>query len=103
VVGEAREAGVEGLPGDDVGLHNWAACGYVLVWGVSRGGRTKGGPLSRGETCREGEGGVWKRTNDLRYESNDSREMEKCSISPLPPPPPPPTLLFVSLELRDER
>jgi len=29
--------------------------------------------------------------------------MEKCSISPLPPPPPPPTLLFVSLELRDER
>lgn len=35
------------------------------------------------------------RTNDLRYESKDSREMEKCSMSP--------KLLRVSLEVRAVR
>ncbi len=34
-----------------------------------------------------------ERTKDLLYESNDSREMEKCSISP--------ALLLVSLDARD--
>jgi hypothetical protein len=34
-----------------------------------------------------------KLTKDLLYESNDSREIEKCSISP--------ALLFASLEARE--
>lgn len=35
------------------------------------------------------------RTNDLRYESKDSREMGKCSISP--------KLLLVSVDALDDR
>jgi hypothetical protein len=46
-----------------------------------------------------------KHTNDRRYESNDSREMEKCSISPLGRPLPPPlaakTPLPLSLDVRE--
>ena len=34
-----------------------------------------------------GEGGRRQHTNDRLYESNDSREMGKCSISPGTPPP----------------
>lgn len=47
----------------------------------------------------DGGKGAKTRTNDRRYESNDSREMGKCSISPLPPLPPPP-LLLRSLDVR---